>query len=77
MQQKLFQIFFFSQEAGASGNNIEKESQKPRPKLKIFIFWIFTENIFSVRNPVQAVVFCKRVLILQNNDSNSFTLKVD
>ena len=26
--------FFLSQEAGASGNNIEKVPQKPRPKLK-------------------------------------------
>ena len=33
MQQKLFQNFL-PQEVGASGNNIEKESQKPRPKLK-------------------------------------------
>ena len=29
---------FILQEAAASGNNIEKESQKPRPKLKIYIF---------------------------------------
>ena len=26
------------QEAGASENNIEKESQKPHPKLKVYIF---------------------------------------
>ena len=29
---------FILQETAASGNNIEKESQKPRPKLKIYIF---------------------------------------
>ena len=29
---------FLSQEAGASGNNIEKEMQKPRPKLKKHIY---------------------------------------
>ena len=33
MQQKLFN-FFLPQEAGAFRNNIEKKSQKPRPKLK-------------------------------------------
>ena len=33
MQQKLFQDFFITK-AGASGNNIEKEPQRPRPKLK-------------------------------------------
>ena len=37
MQQKSFQ-FFLPQESGASGNNIEKESQKPRPKSKIHLF---------------------------------------
>ena len=37
MQQKLFQNFL-PQEAGASGNNKEKESQKPYPKLKTYIF---------------------------------------
>ena len=36
MQQKLVQSFL-PKEAGAFGNNIEKESQKPRPKLKKFI----------------------------------------
>ena len=44
MQQKLFQ-FFLSQEAGVFGNNIEKELQKPRPKLEKYIYSIFTENI--------------------------------
>ena len=29
---------FLSQEAGASENNIEKERQKPRPKLKKYIY---------------------------------------
>ena len=31
MQQKLFQNFFIT---GASGNDIEKDLQKPHPKLK-------------------------------------------
>ena len=30
--------FSLPQETGASANNIEKESQKPRPKLKIYTF---------------------------------------
>ena len=32
--KKIFK-FFLPQETGASGNNIERESQKPHPKLKI------------------------------------------
>ena len=37
MQQNCFK-FFLLQEVEASGNNIEKESQKARPKLKVYIF---------------------------------------
>ena len=48
---------FLSQEAGASGNNIEKEPQKPLPILKKYIYHIFTENICSARNPGQVVAF--------------------
>ena len=60
MQQKLFQIFL-SQEAGGSGNNIERKSQKPRPKLKKkFIH----RNVWSACNPVQLFRFCKPVVIL-------------
>ena len=41
MQQNLFQEFLL-QEAGTSGNNIEKEPQKPYPKLqKIYILNIY------------------------------------
>ena len=44
MQQKLDQ-HFLQQEAGAFGNNIGKETQKPRPKLKnmyiIYLLRIF------------------------------------
>ena len=36
MQQNYFKIFL-SQETGASGNIIKKESQKSRPKLKKYI----------------------------------------
>ena len=42
MQQKLFQ-FFLPQEAWAFENNIEKEPQKPRPKLKkLYALYIST-----------------------------------
>ena len=72
MQQKLFH-FFFTTRSGAFGNNLEKEPQKPRQKLKKYVYYIFTENICSACNTKQVVVFCKNVLILQNNDSNFLT----
>ena len=37
---------------------------------------MFTENICPAPNAMQVAVFCKRVLILQNNESNCLTLKV-
>ena len=63
MQQKLFN-FFLPQEAGASRNDIEKKPQKPHPKLKKYLCYIFTDNIYSVFNLMQMVIFCKNVLIL-------------
>ena len=63
MQQKLFQ-FFLPLEAGAFANNIEKEPQKPRSKLKKYVHYIFTKNISSACNPAQVIGFCKNVLIL-------------
>ena len=56
--------FFLPQEAGAFGNNIEKKPQKPSPKLKKCVYYIFAENIYSTCNPMQVVVFCESVLIL-------------
>ena len=57
--------FFLSQEAGASGKNIEKERQKPRPKLKnIYMYKIFAEDIYSASNPIQVIVFWKHIFIL-------------
>ena len=50
---------FLPQEAGAFGNNVEKEPQKPHPKSKKSVYYIFTENNCSARNPMQVVVFCK------------------
>ena len=66
----------FNTGAGAFGNNIQKEPQKPRLKLKKYVYYIFTENIYSACSRVPVVVFCKNVLILQNNDPNFLTLKV-
>ena len=63
MQQKLFQ-FFLPQEAGVSGNNIEKEPQKSHPKLKKHVYYIFIQSICSACKPMQVVVLCKILLIL-------------
>ena len=41
MQEKLFQNFL-PQEAGPTGNNIEKELQKPSIKLNKHVYYIFT-----------------------------------
>ena len=38
---------FSAKDTGGLGNNIEKEPQKPRPKLKKYVYYIFTENICS------------------------------
>ena len=54
--------FFLPKEAGAFGNNIEKEPQKPRQKLKKYVYCILTENICSACSPMLVVVFCKNVL---------------
>ena len=50
--------------AGAFRNNIEKKSQKLRPKFKKYVCYIFADIICSVCNPVQVVIFCKNVLVL-------------
>ena len=57
MLEKLVQNL--PQEPRAFANNIEKEQQKPRPKFKKYVFYVFTENVCSACNPVQMVVFCK------------------
>ena len=44
-----FKIFLL-QEARGFGNDIEKEPQKPRPKLKKILYYIITENICSACN---------------------------
>ena len=42
--------FFLPQEAGAFGNNTERELQKPRPKLKIFILYIYREYLLCLQS---------------------------
>ena len=45
---------FLPQEAGASGNNMEKKPQKPRPKLKK-TYMKFLQRIF-----VLPAIYCKQ-----------------
>ena len=52
MQRNFFFFFFLPQEGEAFGNNIEKETQKARRKLKKYVYYIFTENICSACNPM-------------------------
>ena len=63
MQQKLLHNFL-PQEAGAFVNNIEKEPQKPRPKLKN-IYVIYLQRILALP-AIQCkwLFICKHVLIL-------------
>ena len=68
MQQKLVQIFL-QQEAGAFGNKIGKELQKPRLKLKnmyiIYLYYIYYICILYI-------IFIIYFLCLQSNTSGSF-----
>ena len=38
------------QEAGAFGNNIEKEPKKPHPKLKKYILYIYREYLLCLQS---------------------------
>ena len=76
VQQNLFLKFFLPQEAGAFGNNIKKERQKPRPSLQKYVYKILTENICSACSPMQVAVYYKHVLILWNSDSDFLSFKV-
>ena len=44
----LYFKIILSQEAGTSGNNIEKEPLKPRPKLKIYIYIKYLQRTFAL-----------------------------
>ena len=67
---------FLSQEVGASGNNIEKEPQKPRPRLKKYILSIYREYLLCLQFNASGSFLQTYILILQNSDSNFLTLKV-
>ena len=41
-----------------------KGTVKATPKIEKYVYYIFTENNCSARNPMQVVVFWKHVLIL-------------
>ena len=47
------------QEGGTFGKNRKKNRKSHRPNLKKYLYYKFTENIFSAFNPMQVVVFCK------------------
>ena len=54
------------QEAGAFGNNIEKEPQKPRPKLKkICILYIYREYLFCLQSNASGRFFQKCINFLE------------
>ena len=57
MEENYFKIIL-TQEAGDFGNTTEKRS----PKLKKYVYYIFTNNI--VYCIMQVAVFCKNVLKL-------------
>ena len=42
---KTYFKIFLPKEDGAFGSNIEKESQMSNPKLKKYVYYIFSENI--------------------------------
>ena len=69
MLQKLVQNFYNKKQGLL-------EVTKATPKIEKYVYYIFTENICSTRNPMQVVVYCKHLLTLYKNDSNSLTLKV-
>ena len=75
MQQKLFQNLFLTR-SWSFWKKHRKETGKATPKIEKYVYFTFTENICSARNPMQMVVFCKHVLILYNNGSNFLNLKV-
>ena len=59
MHQKLFQ-FFYDKKLELL-EITEKELQKPRPELEKNVY-TFTENICSVCNPMQVVVFLQKCM---------------
>ena len=67
---------FLPPEAGAFGNDVVKEPQKPHQQLKKYVIHIFEKNSSSACAPMQVIGFCRHVLFSWNNDSNFLPLKV-
>ena len=76
MQQKLFEKFFLAQEAGASGNNIEKESQKPHPKLKMYILNFYREYLLCLQSSASGCFLKTCINFVEQLLRFSHTLKV-
>ena len=53
---------FLPQETGAFRNNIEKKPQKPRPKFKNYVCYLFTDNICSACSPMQLAVSLQKCI---------------
>ena len=75
MQQKLVQKSFTTRSWGL-WKQYRKGTANTIFIIEKYVYYIFTENIFSAHNPIKVVVFRKHVLTLYNNNSNFFTLKV-
>ena len=63
MQQKLVQNCFTTR-SWSFWEYHKKGTAKATPKIKKYVYYVFTENICFARNPMQVVVFCKVVIIL-------------
>ena len=75
MQQKLFKNFLL-QEVGASRNNIEKELQKPLPKLKkIYMLNIYREYLLYLQSNASSR-FLQTYIIFLDQWVNFFYFKV-
>ena len=50
---------FLPEEVESFGNTMKNKPQKPRQKLKKYVYYTFNENICSACNPMQMVAFEK------------------
>ena len=76
MQQKLVQNFFTTRN-WSFWKQYREGTAKAMPKIEKYVYYIFTQNNCSVYKPMKVVVFCKHVLILQNNNSDFLTFIKD
>ena len=73
MQQKLLQIFL-PQEAGASGNNIEKEPRNYAKNWKLCVLYIYREYLFCRQFNARGSFLQKCINFVEHSDF--LTLKV-